>query len=103
MVLVGFDGVQALDLIGPFDVVTGANLCLGRQDDGYVLTIASANGRSVSTGTGPARRDEKLLAWVGQVHDGASWTASVCSGSVILAAAGLLEGKPPRTGWRCRR
>ncbi|RAV10658.1 DJ-1/PfpI family protein [Mycolicibacterium sp. GF69] len=44
-------------------------------------------------------RDEKLLAWVRQAHQGATWTASVCSGSLILAAAGLLEGKRATSHW----
>jgi transcriptional regulator GlxA family with amidase domain len=44
-------------------------------------------------------RDEKLLAWVRQAHETAAWTTSVCSGSVILAAAGLLEGKRATSHW----
>jgi AraC-like DNA-binding protein len=49
VVLVGFQGVQALDLVGPFEVFTGATLCLagqGRHDDGYdtVTTIAGRCG-----------------------------------------------------------
>jgi transcriptional regulator GlxA family with amidase domain len=44
-------------------------------------------------------RDEKLLTWVRQVHGTAKWTASVCSGSVILAAAGLLKGKRATSHW----
>jgi transcriptional regulator GlxA family with amidase domain len=44
-------------------------------------------------------RDEKLLAWVRQAHTTAAWTASVCSGSIILAAAGLLAGKRATSHW----
>lgn len=44
-------------------------------------------------------RDEKLLAWVRQAHQSATWTASVCSGSLILAAAGLLDGKRATSHW----
>jgi transcriptional regulator GlxA family with amidase domain len=44
-------------------------------------------------------RDEKLLDWVRRAHQSATWTASVCSGSVILAAAGLLEGKRATSHW----
>ena len=46
-------------------------------------------------------RDEKLLDWVRRAHQTATWTASVCSGSVILAAAGLLEGKRATSHWIC--
>jgi transcriptional regulator GlxA family with amidase domain len=44
-------------------------------------------------------RDEKLLEWLRQAHLTATWTASVCSGSVILAAAGLLKGKRATSHW----
>jgi len=44
-------------------------------------------------------RDEKVLDWVRQAHQTATWTASVCSGSIILAAAGLLEGKRATSHW----
>jgi transcriptional regulator GlxA family with amidase domain len=44
-------------------------------------------------------RDEVLLDWVRQAHHRATWTASVCSGSVILAAAGLLNGKRATSHW----
>ncbi|MBX7447304.1 DJ-1/PfpI family protein [Mycolicibacterium sp. 3033] len=44
-------------------------------------------------------RDEKILDWVRRVHQGTQWTTSVCSGSVILAAAGLLEGKRATSHW----
>ena len=44
-------------------------------------------------------RDEKVLDWVRTAHQASTWTASVCSGSVILAAAGLLEGKRATSHW----
>src|SRR6185437_13848344 len=44
-------------------------------------------------------RDEKLLEWVRRAHQTATWTASVCSGSVILAAAGLLGGRRATSHW----
>ncbi|MGB3334529.1 MAG: DJ-1/PfpI family protein [Mycobacterium sp.] len=44
-------------------------------------------------------RDEKLLGWVRAAHQTATWTASVCSGSVILGAAGLLTGKRATSHW----
>ncbi len=44
-------------------------------------------------------RDEKVLDWVRRVHHSTQWTTSVCSGSVILAAAGLLEGKRATSHW----
>jgi transcriptional regulator GlxA family with amidase domain len=44
-------------------------------------------------------RDEKVLDWVRRAHETATWTASVCSGSIILAAAGLLKGKRATSHW----
>ncbi len=44
-------------------------------------------------------RDEKVLDWLRRTHETASWTASVCSGSVLLAAAGLLDGKSATSHW----
>jgi transcriptional regulator GlxA family with amidase domain len=44
-------------------------------------------------------RDEKVLDWLRKAHETATWTASVCSGSVMLAAAGLLEGKSATSHW----
>ena len=44
-------------------------------------------------------RDEKLLDWLRRAHETATWTTSVCSGSVILAAAGLLKGKRATSHW----
>jgi transcriptional regulator GlxA family with amidase domain len=44
-------------------------------------------------------RDEALLDWVRQASRTATWTTSVCSGSIILAAAGLLDGKRATSHW----
>ena len=44
-------------------------------------------------------RDEKVLDWVRRAHETSTWTTSVCSGSVILAAAGVLEGKRATSHW----
>lgn len=46
-----------------------------------------------------ASQDEKVLDWLRAVRPGAQWTTSVCTGSVVLAAAGLLDGRPATTHW----
>jgi transcriptional regulator GlxA family with amidase domain len=45
---------------------------------------------------------EPLLAWIRQVHETSAWTTSVCTGSLLLAAAGLLDGAPATTHWLAR-
>lgn len=44
-------------------------------------------------------RDQKLLQWIRRAHETSAWTVSVCSGSVIMAAAGLLDGKQATSHW----
>jgi transcriptional regulator GlxA family with amidase domain len=44
-------------------------------------------------------RDDRVLSWVRQAHESATWTTSVCSGSIILAAAGLLTGRRATSHW----
>ncbi|OCW85356.1 glutamine amidotransferase [Nocardia farcinica] len=46
-----------------------------------------------------ASQDEKVLDWLRAVRPGAQWMTSVCTGSIILAAAGLLDGRPATTHW----
>src|SRR6202007_1933969 len=62
VVIVGFPGVQALDVVGPHDVFTGASLL---TDGGYDVVMSSVDGQPVTTATGlaflaaplPDRRD----------------------------------------------
>jgi transcriptional regulator GlxA family with amidase domain len=129
VVLVGFAGVQALDLVGPFDVFSGANVYLagqGRSEDGYEVTIASIDGRAVSTGTGleivahplpdperpidtvvvpggfgteAARADADLIGWIQAAAPNARRVVSVCTGALLVAQAGLLDGCRATTHW----
>jgi transcriptional regulator GlxA family with amidase domain len=128
-VIVGYPGVQALDLVGPFEVFAGATLTLasqGRYDDGYQVSVASVEGQPVSTGTGlelaasplphpddsidtvvlpggggteAARRDPVLMRWIGDVAGHARRLVSVCTGAFLAAEAGLLDGCPATTHW----
>lgn len=50
-------------------------------------------------GTVAAARDEALLGWLRRTYEQTAWTVSVCSGSVVLAAAGLLDGKRATSHW----
>src|SRR6202012_1601564 len=52
-------------------------------------------------GTRPLQQDERGLAWLRQAHAGSRFTTSVCTGSVVLGAAGLLRGLRATTHWAC--
>jgi putative intracellular protease/amidase len=43
--------------------------------------------------------DDRLVEWIGAVHPSTTWTTSVCTGAIYLAAAGLLEGLDATTHW----
>ena len=50
-------------------------------------------------GTFAAAADEEILSWIRAVTADATWITSVCTGALILGAAGLLEGKKATTHW----
>jgi transcriptional regulator GlxA family with amidase domain len=129
VVIVGFEGVQALDLVGPFDVFTGATVGLaaaGDSDAGYEVSLASVDGLPVCTGTGldlvakplpdpagpfdtvvlpggfgasTARDDVRLIGWIRAVTPNARRVVSVCNGAMLAAEAGLLDGCSATTHW----
>jgi transcriptional regulator GlxA family with amidase domain len=43
--------------------------------------------------------DEQLLNWIRTAHETSQWTTSVCTGSLLLAAAGILDGLEATTHW----
>jgi len=46
--------------------------------------------------------DERLLGWIQLQHERTTWTTSVCTGAIVLAAAGLLAGRRATTHWQSR-
>ena len=54
-------------------------------------------------GTRPLEHDERVLDWVRRAHAGSRYTTSVCTGSLVLGAAGLLTGLTATTHWACLR
>jgi transcriptional regulator GlxA family with amidase domain len=58
-----------------------------------ILVIPGGPGQEAVMG------DSATLNWIRRVNDVTSWTTSVCTGSLVLAAAGLLNGKKATTHW----
>lgn len=114
-----FEKLTALDAIGPYEVLrsvpgwevqfVGPEKGLIRTDSGalglsadYSLEeVGSADVLLVPGGEGnrPLLHDERVLEWVRQMDAGSRWTTSVCTGSLVLGAAGLLEGKRATSNW----
>jgi len=114
-----FDQITLLDAVGPMEVlarIPGAGvklvgvgkgpLCSSKS--GFTLNadygldeVSSADILVIPGGPGvrPLLGDERLLAWLRRVHEQTQWTTSVCTGSLLLAAAGLLDGLPATTHW----
>jgi transcriptional regulator GlxA family with amidase domain len=69
-----------------------------------IVDIASADILLVpgGTGTGAHLGNAALLDWIRQVHATSRFTLSVCTGSLLLGAAGLLAGQPACTHWTAR-
>jgi len=117
-----FPKLTALDAIGPYEVLS--------RLPGFELTFVAAESGELRTDTGrlgitadatieevtepdillipggegnrPLLHDEHVLDWVRHVHDNSTWTTSVCTGSLVLGAAGVLEGKRATSHWAYR-
>jgi putative intracellular protease/amidase len=117
--IVVYPGFTALDFIGPYEVLhrlpdtevrflwhepgpitaDSASLVIGAThsfDETPSPDVILVPGGPTTVETA---RDEKLLDWLRTAHQTATWTTSVCSGSLILAAAGLLDGKRATSHW----
>jgi len=114
-----FEGFTALDAIGPYEVLqripTFDVLFVGhtrgevRSDNGMLGITRDATFEEVPRpqllvfpggfGTRVLEQDDRVLDWVRQVHSKTTLTTSVCTGALVLAAAGLLTGLTATTHW----
>jgi putative intracellular protease/amidase len=114
-----FDRFTALDAVGPYEVLSrlpGARVRFVAQEpgpkqteNGMLSLTAEAGLDEVPNpevlvvpggfGTRPLMEDEAMLDWIRGVHETSQWTTSVCTGSLLLAAAGLLDGLEATSHW----
>jgi putative intracellular protease/amidase len=114
-----YDRFTALDAIGPYEVLSrlpGARVTFVAAEAGPVLTdnkmltllaersieeVPATDILLVPGGPGEvaARAGGPALEWVRAMHETSTWTTSVCTGSLILAAAGVLEGVRATSHW----
>ena len=123
-----FDNAEELDFVGPFEVFTMFSEVARKQglEDYNNVVLISQTGEDITgakgmrigidwsidnapkidvlcipggNGTRKQIHNKKLLDWVGQTAAQCTWVTSVCTGSFILAAAGLTENKNITTHW----
>ncbi|MEM1241763.1 MAG: DJ-1/PfpI family protein [Cyanobacteria bacterium P01_H01_bin.26] len=129
--LIAFDGVQSLDISGPWEVFNTANRMVGKKP-GYALQLIGSPSRQVASGAGLRWVcDARLADYQQPIHtllvcggDGihkacqsksfvqsiqrltkiSDRVGSICTGAFALAAAGLLDGRKATTHWSvCER
>lgn len=119
-----FDKITALDAVGPLEILSRlpdadirivgkragpvradrgsgqlgliADHAMADVPDPDILLIPGARDM------GPVIADEAVLDWVRAAHETTRWTVSVCTGALVLAAAGLLRGRRATTHWSAR-
>lgn len=109
----------ALDAVGPYTVLAFAPGCTVTfvaaepgpvlDDRGSLSLAATASYGDLpepdvivvpgGPGTVEALSDPELVGWIAHAHERTRWTASVCSGSFLLGAAGLLKGRRATSHW----
>ena len=114
-----FDRITALDAVGPYEVLSrlpGAAVTFvaiepgpKRTENGMLALIADRALADLPDpdvivvpggfGTRALLGEERILAWLREAHAHSTWTTSVCTGSLLLAAAGILDGLEATTHW----
>lgn len=114
-----YDRFTALDAVGPYEVLSrllGATVGFVatdpgpmRSDSGSLMLTADHALAEVpppdvvvvpgGPGQVPVMEDSAVLSWLRAAHQSGAWVTSVCTGSLILAAAGLLDGRRATSHW----
>jgi putative intracellular protease/amidase len=114
-----YDRFTALDAVGPYEVLSrlpgatvhfiaaepglkqtetkmlslAADLSLDDLPDPEIIVVPGGYG------TRALLEDEHIVGWLRRAHKTSEWTTSVCTGSLLLAAAGILDGLEATTHW----
>ncbi len=118
-----FDDAEELDFVGPWEVFKMAREA---KPDGFELLLVAENDKPIRArggmrilpdvttaqcpqldmllvpggqGTRREAKNEALLAWIAKIAKTASWVTSVCTGALLLTAAGPAKGKKVTTHW----
>jgi transcriptional regulator GlxA family with amidase domain len=114
-----FDQITALDAVGPYEVLSrlpGARVMFvaaqpgpKRTETGMLALTADHALADIPDpqvivvpggyGTRALTSDATLLEWLARAHETSQWTTSVCTGSLVLGAAGILDGLQATTHW----
>ena len=116
-----FPHFTALDAVGPYEVLqripfidvvfVGKKAVEFRSENGMLGMAADATFDELTepdvvmfpggVGTRPLQNDDQVVEWVRHAHATSRLTTSVCTGSLVLGAAGLLAGLTATTHWSC--
>ena len=114
-----FDRFTALDAVGPYEVLArlpGAEVVFVAAEAGPKTTETASLTMLVEStlaevpepevivfpggyGTRALMHDEPTLDWLRRAHESSEWTTSVCTGALVLGAAGILDGLEATTHW----
>ena len=114
-----FDGITALDAVGPYDALSllpeahvrlvAAERGAKRTRSGSLALIADHTLAEVprpdivlvpgGPGEEALRTNREVVSWLRSAHETSRWTTSVCTGALTLAAAGILDGIEATTHW----
>lgn len=115
-----YNGLTALDAIGPYEVLSrlpDANVKFVAKEKGLIVSdthflklVAEHNITEIQSadillvpgsvvGFMREMKDNEVLSWIKKIDNTTTWTTSVCSGSLILAAAGILKNKKATSHW----
>ncbi|HXZ86062.1 MAG TPA: DJ-1/PfpI family protein [Myxococcota bacterium] len=114
-----YDRFTALDIVGPYQVLSalpGSEICFVAEKRGPVADDSGAVRLEASRSFAEVREadvvvvggspfthtlipGDPIIPWLREIHARTQWTASVCTGSLLLAAAGLLNGLDATSHW----